>query len=79
MTHNDLKKEVKTIHGGLSVNVAIHQSSNNVKVFTDIIVSSLTDFVKYVYIDKELCFVHGVAYVSTIEKMKKLFIKEDVK
>ena len=72
MTYNDLKKAVKTIHGDSPMDVAIHQSIDKGKVFTDIVVSSKTDFVKYSYVDEVLRSVHGVAYVSTIEKMKKV-------
>lgn len=72
MTYNELRKTVKTIHGGLPMDIAIHQSTDNGKIFTDIIVSSKTEFVKYSYIDERLCFVHGVASIRMIEKMKKV-------
>lgn len=77
MTYNELRKKVKEIHGGLPMDIAIHQSRNNNKMFTDIIVSSLTDFVKYSYHDKELCFTDGKAYIGTIDRMKTLFTQED--
>lgn len=79
MTYNELRKRVKDVYDVQGLDVAIHQSKVlPSKVFTDIVVSSVSDFHKFTYVNKELVFVSGSdLYLITIEKMK--YIMEDDK
>ena len=74
MTYNELRSKVKAIYDVQGLDVAIHQSkvmSN--KVFTDIVVSSVSDLHKYTYVNKELFCVSGIDLpLGMIERMKNI-------
>lgn len=78
MTYNELRSKVKSIYDTQGLDVAIHQSRvMDTKVFTDIVVSSVSDFHKFTYVNKELVFVSGSdLYLGNIEKMKHIMEDE---
>ena len=74
MTYNELRSRVKSSYDVQGLDVAIHQSkvmSN--KVFTDIVVSSVSDFHKFTYVNKELFCVSGIDLpLGMVERMKNI-------
>lgn len=74
MTYNELRSKVKAIYDVQGLDVAIHQSRvMSSKVFTDIVVSSVSDLHKYTYANKELFCVSGIDLtLGMIERMKNI-------
>lgn len=78
MTYNELRRKVKDVYDVQGLDVAIHQSKVlESKVFTDIVVSSVSNFHKFTYVNKELVFVSGSdLHLGMIERMKNIMEDE---
>lgn len=78
MTYNELRSKVKSIYDVQGLDVAIHQSRvTSSKVFTDIVVSSVSDLHKYTYVNKDLFCVSGIDLpLGVIERMKNIMEDE---